>query len=201
MAEHSIISASTIIRGNISGDGSLEILGKVRGDVTVSGDLVLGSDAAVQGNVEGRNVVIAGSVLGDVVGVESLAVQETGRIVGDLRAPTLGLQEGALVRGQLETEGRSRSSTKPAFAQSARKTSAPHAGAPHAGAPAAPRPPAPRTVITPKPTPRAESTQAPISAAAPAKAVKKKSREKAPPAPVVSAPKPGSRGRKKTAKR
>ena len=43
MAYASIISSTAVVHGNIRGDGSLQILGRVEGDITVSGDITLRS--------------------------------------------------------------------------------------------------------------------------------------------------------------
>ena len=49
MAEGSVIGQGTVVRGNVRGDGSIEIYGRVDGDVLVSGDVTLGENAAVRG--------------------------------------------------------------------------------------------------------------------------------------------------------
>src|SRR5690606_15792236 len=94
-----------VIRGNVRGDTSLEILGRVEGDVSVTGDLALGRDAVVIGTISGARITIAGSVEGNVSGTEAVVISETGRIVGDVSAPRLGMSEGAHVRGSVRTEG------------------------------------------------------------------------------------------------
>ena len=49
----SVIGRGTVVRGNVRGSGSLEILGRVEGDVSVSGELVVGEEGAIRGNVSG----------------------------------------------------------------------------------------------------------------------------------------------------
>ena len=67
MASASIIGRGTVVRGNVRGDGSLEIQGRVEGDVTVEGDVVLGEEAVVRGNITGTQLSIAGTVQLDSV--------------------------------------------------------------------------------------------------------------------------------------
>src|SRR6187549_2405307 len=105
MAYASVIGSSAVIRGNVSGDSSLQILGRVEGDVGVTGDVALGPDAVVVGTISGARIVIAGSVEGDVTASEALVISDTGKIVGDLSAPRIGMSEGALVRGSVRTDG------------------------------------------------------------------------------------------------
>ena len=91
MAYASVIGSSTVIRGNVRGDSSLQILGRVEGDVGVTGDLALGPDAAVVGAVSGARITIAGSVEGDVTASDAVVITETGKVIGDLTAPRIGM--------------------------------------------------------------------------------------------------------------
>jgi len=51
MTETSVIGAGTIVSGHVRGQGSLEILGRVEGDVSVTGNVVIGPAGRVRGNV------------------------------------------------------------------------------------------------------------------------------------------------------
>lgn len=105
MAVASVIGRGTVVRGNVRGDGSLEILGRVEGDVTVDGDVLLGEGSSVRGNVSGAQLSVAGAVQGDLRGTESVLVERGARVVGDLSAPRIGVAPGALVRGSVRTDG------------------------------------------------------------------------------------------------
>lgn len=105
MAYASVIAGSAVIRGNVRGDTSLEILGRVEGDVGITGDLSIGPDAVIVGSVSAARVVVGGSVEGDVTGTDAVVVADTGRVVGDLVAPRIGMSEGAHVRGNVRTDG------------------------------------------------------------------------------------------------
>jgi cytoskeletal protein CcmA (bactofilin family) len=183
MAYASVIAGSAVIRGNVRGDTSLEILGRVEGDVGVTGDLTIGPDAVIVGAVSGARVIIGGSVQGDVTGTEAVVVADTGRVVGDLLAPRIGVSEGAHVRGSVRTDGNGAAPT--VSRSSGRALSEPRAVA---AVPAAPRP-----LMVPAP-----AAPAPIAAAPPKPPLPTK---KAPPPPVIPAPRPGVRARKKLARR
>ena len=197
MAYASVIAGSAVIRGNVRGDTSLEILGRVEGDVGVTGDLSLGPDAVVVGTVSGARVIIGGSVEGDVTASEAVLVSDTGRVVGDLLAPRIGVSEGAHVHGSVRTTNGA--SGAPAASRAAPKR--------------APAPPVeravPRVVAATPPPPRvvaATPTPPPVAVAAPAgsssaSATSAAPAKKAPPPPVIPAPRPGVRARKKLARR
>ena len=100
-----MLGRSTVVRGNVRGTGALEIYGRVEGDVSVTGELVIGEDGAVKGDVTGGFVTISGAVQGDVRATEAVMLESGARVVGDLSAPRIGVATGALVRGIVRTEG------------------------------------------------------------------------------------------------
>jgi cytoskeletal protein CcmA (bactofilin family) len=104
MAEASVIGQGTVVRGNVHGEGSLEIFGRVDGDVTVTGDVTLGEHASVRGNVDGARLTIGGTVTGDLRGGEAVVLERTAQVTGDIAAPRLGIEEGAMVRGGIRMD-------------------------------------------------------------------------------------------------
>ena len=191
MAYASVIAGSAVIRGNVRGDTSLEILGRVEGDVGVTGDLSIGPDAVIVGAVSGARVLVGGSVEGDVSGTEAVVVADTGRVVGDLVAPRIGMSEGAQVRGNVRTEGSGGASRS-----GERREAAPRAVAEPRSAPVE----RPRPVVAAAPPPPL-AVAVPAASAAKPTVVAAPPPKKAPPPPVISAPRPGVRARKKLARR
>jgi len=183
MNDASVIGRGTVVRGSVRGSGSLEILGRVDGDVSVTGDVTLGEDAAVKGNVSGVHVTIAGAVQGDVRGSEAVTLEHGAKVVGDLTAPKIGVMTGALVRGLVRTDG------EPPLG-AARRSLAGQAARP---AVTAPKP------VPAAPPPRAESAldeDAPESDDAPESGPIRASRE-APPPPVAPTLAKGAKAKKK----
>src|SRR4051794_27522594 len=99
----STIGRGTFVRGNVSGDGDLEIQGRVEGSVTVTGEILIAEGALIRSDVTGRRVVIHGAVAGNVSAKEAIILEPGARVVGDLGAPQIGIRPGALVRGNVST--------------------------------------------------------------------------------------------------
>jgi cytoskeletal protein CcmA (bactofilin family) len=210
MASGSAIGQNTVIRGNVSGEGSLDLLGRVEGDVTMSGDVVVGEQARVDGKVTGAQVSVSGTVVGDIRGTDSVIIDTGARVVGDLSAPRIGVGEGALVRGHVRTDGEPELETAKRPAVAVRRPMQPplRAALPVAGRPAvAPKPPAPPSIDTnvrapvkpPMPPAPADSDTLDELEREPepeSKAEAKVTLE-APPAPVVPALRHNARGKKK----
>ncbi|MBX3211216.1 MAG: polymer-forming cytoskeletal protein, partial [Labilithrix sp.] len=99
MATSTVIGRASFIRGRVSGDGDLEIAGRVEGEVAVSGDVVVDTSGLVAANVSAARIVVRGAVKGDLVAEQVLLVESGARVVGDLRAPRIAIAPGGLVRG------------------------------------------------------------------------------------------------------
>jgi cytoskeletal protein CcmA (bactofilin family) len=172
----SVIGRGTVVRGNVRGSGSLEILGRVEGDVTVSGELVVGEEGAVRGSVSGSHITCSGAIQGDVRGSEAVLLERGARVVGDLTAPRIGVATGALVKGLVRTDG------EPPLGGAARRPAA-----------AASRP----IAFPPRPAPaKVEPREEPGDSEPPAAKEPKAARE-APPPPVVPALVKGAKAKKK----
>ncbi len=154
MRSPSTISASTVVRGNIGGDGSLEIFGRVEGSVTMTGQVIVAADAAVRGNVSATEIQVTGSIAGNLTASDVLMLNTGARVVGDLSGARIGIAEGALVRGLVRTEG------EPPLAKQAQAVAARPALSPGKAAVAPPRAAFPgaaarptSAAVVPRPTP------------------------------------------------
>jgi cytoskeletal protein CcmA (bactofilin family) len=105
MSQSSVIGAGTVVHGNVSGDGSLQILGRVEGDVEMSGEVSVGDGGAVRGDVSATRINVHGAIQGDLRGTEAILLERGARVIGDLSAPRIGIGNGALIRGSVRTEG------------------------------------------------------------------------------------------------
>ena len=93
---------SIVFKGDLSGDEDLEIEGRVEGTVKLPGHQVtIGANGKVTAQVEAKNVVVVGHVAGNVLAGERVEVQSTGIVDGDIQAPRLLVQEGAVVNGSI----------------------------------------------------------------------------------------------------
>lgn len=99
----SVIGQGTSIRGNVSGDGDLQVAGQIEGTVNVSGELTVESSAAITGDTTAARVVARGVITGDIRAADAIIVEGGAKILGDLCAPRIAIEEGAMVRGRIET--------------------------------------------------------------------------------------------------
>jgi cytoskeletal protein CcmA (bactofilin family) len=158
MKSPSTISTTTIVRGNVSGDGSLEILGRIEGSISMTGQVIIAPNAVVKGNVTATEIQVAGNILGNLTASDLVMINTGARVVGDLAGARIGVAEGALVRGLVRTEGEPPlvQPAPVAPARAATPMAKPAIAAkPAFGAPTMPRPAAmaPKAVAAPAPAP------------------------------------------------
>jgi len=81
----------------------LRITGTHPGKVLMTcGDILIEPTARLNVDVFGRRVVVHGRVVGQVLANESVEIASTGRVTGDIRAPKIIVQEGAVISGRCE---------------------------------------------------------------------------------------------------
>lgn len=94
-----ILGAGTRIEGDIYTRGSIRVEGKIKGNIKADGDLFIGEDGKVETEIEARNVVIAGSVNGNILAHQRVELLPTAKVVGDIVTDILKIEEGARFTG------------------------------------------------------------------------------------------------------
>ncbi|HEY7726304.1 MAG TPA: polymer-forming cytoskeletal protein [Anaeromyxobacteraceae bacterium] len=102
MDSSTIIGESILINGNLNGDEDLTVRGRVEGTVTLTKTLVVEPTGVVKAEVQVKNCVIAGAVVGNVTASESVEITKEGRMVGDIGAPRVIIVDGASFRGRID---------------------------------------------------------------------------------------------------
>jgi len=96
----SLLSRNLTIEGDISGDENFRIDGKIKGTVSVSGDVLIEETGQVEADVSGNNIVIKGTVNGNITAKHRIDIYSTGVMIGDISARSVDIQEGATFEGR-----------------------------------------------------------------------------------------------------
>jgi cytoskeletal protein CcmA (bactofilin family) len=97
-----LIPRGTRVDGLVETPSDLTVEGRVDGRIEVGGTLLVAAGATCRATVRARTARIAGEVMGDLVCSASIEVLAGGRVVGDLRAPEVGVDAAALVDGRVD---------------------------------------------------------------------------------------------------
>ncbi|MDI9340488.1 MAG: polymer-forming cytoskeletal protein [Sediminibacterium sp.] len=94
-----IIGNGTKISGDIVSNGDVRIDGSLKGNISISGRLVLGAGALIEGDIQAANAELMGEVKGKVNITETLSLKATAKIAGDIITSKLAIEPGALFTG------------------------------------------------------------------------------------------------------
>ncbi len=111
-AQINIIAHSSRFEGKITSPGSLRVDGQVNGDISLAGDLVVGANGDITGNVEAQTVTVGGKISGNITAKAKLLLENKARIKGDIRASKLVIDEGAMFDGKCDMSGDKRPDQK-----------------------------------------------------------------------------------------
>lgn len=95
-----LIGRGSELQGDFKAAGSARVDGKVNGNVTVEGTLIVGSTGAVSGNVEAEAVLIGGEVTGDIIAPSKAELTETAKVWGDVTTAVIVIDEHAVFQGR-----------------------------------------------------------------------------------------------------
>jgi cytoskeletal protein CcmA (bactofilin family) len=91
--------------GRISGDTDVTVEGTLEGEIRLRRDVTVARGGSVKGSIQARRVRIGGTVEGDVRGEDVVEILPSGRLIGDVVAPTMVIADGAFFKGSVEMAG------------------------------------------------------------------------------------------------
>jgi len=90
------------IKGEIRTREELMVDGEVEGLLESQSLLTVGPNGKVRANIKAREVVIFGSVRGDVEVTEKIAIREQGSLIGDIKSAGISIDDGAYFKGSID---------------------------------------------------------------------------------------------------
>jgi cytoskeletal protein CcmA (bactofilin family) len=95
-----LISAGTVVQGDLKSQSDLRIDGTIHGNVSCSAKVVIGPSGFVEGNIEGAHADISGRLVGNVVAKEMVQLRTQCQVQGNISAASLQIDAGAVFNGQ-----------------------------------------------------------------------------------------------------
>jgi cytoskeletal protein CcmA (bactofilin family) len=95
------IGKSVVIKGDISGGGSVYLDGELEGNVEFNGSLTVGPEGRVRANLQARSIVVQGRVEGDLYGLERAELKKSAIVVGDVYTPRIAIGDGMSLDGSV----------------------------------------------------------------------------------------------------
>src|SRR5579871_5670878 len=110
------IGKSVTIRGELTGNEDLFMDGDIEGTITLPGSrLTIGPNARVTAEIHGLDIIVFGTVTGDIHAAGRLDLRQSASVTGDIFAGRLSIEESATIKGRVEPK-----TAEPSSAQVAR---------------------------------------------------------------------------------
>ncbi|HKI86498.1 MAG TPA: polymer-forming cytoskeletal protein [Thermoanaerobaculia bacterium] len=95
------------IEGELRFEDTFRIDGELQGKIVSSGELVVGEQGRVDGEIHTRTILVFGRVKGRLEAETRIEIAASGRVEGELVTPALVIEDGATFEGQCSmiTEG------------------------------------------------------------------------------------------------
>ena len=98
-ASINLIGNGTNIVGDIVSNGDVRIDGSLKGNITITGKLVIGPSGVLEGNVQCQNADVSGEIKGKINVSELLSLKATSKLLGDIVTGKISIEPNATFTG------------------------------------------------------------------------------------------------------
>ena len=93
---NTVIAKGVTFTGTLEGEGTVQIEGRVEGEIKLKGAVTVATTGAVKGPIIADSVRVAGEVEGSITARDNLCLERTGSIHGDVSTVSLVIENGRL---------------------------------------------------------------------------------------------------------
>src|SRR5512144_2421171 len=111
-----LLGRGATFEGKLTFEGTVRIDGRFKGEVFTDDTLVIGEGAHVEASIDVGEVIIQGTVVGNVTAKRSIEIHAPGRVKGVLHTPSLQIDKGVMFEGRsfMEASVQNRQAAQPA---------------------------------------------------------------------------------------
>jgi len=95
-----LLGRGATFEGKLTFEGTVRIDGRFKGEVFSDDTLVIGDGAHVEAELDVGEVIITGTVVGNIKAKRSIEIHGPGRVKGDLHTPSLQIDRGVVFEGR-----------------------------------------------------------------------------------------------------
>jgi len=99
-----IIGNEAYFQGTLTAKGSLKIDGRIDGSLVDAKTVTLGKTGKIKGDISCEVCYVCGEVRGNITALDHIEAMSGSRIEGDLRAPKIIIEDGAIFNGNCRME-------------------------------------------------------------------------------------------------
>ena len=98
-AAPSIIGTDVIIIGNVSSQGTIQLDGKIEGEINIK-HLTVGNQGWVDGSITAEEVIIKGKITGTIK-AHKVVLDKNAKVKGDIQHDVISIEAGAVIEGSI----------------------------------------------------------------------------------------------------
>lgn len=95
-----MLGRGAAFEGKLTFEGTVRIDGRFRGEVFSDDTLVIGEGALVEAEIDIGDIIIQGTVVGNIKAKRSIEIHAPGRVKGDIHTPSLQIDKGVIFEGR-----------------------------------------------------------------------------------------------------
>ena len=115
----SILGPTLVLKGELIAEEDLVLKGRVEGSIQHTASLKISKEGSVKGNVKAKQITVDGTVEGDLFGAETVTVEASARVTGNIYSRSVSLIEGARFKGKIDMDYSEGAEARPAVSRAA----------------------------------------------------------------------------------
>ena len=96
---NTIIGKGSAISGNMKVNGFIRIDGDIDGSLETDGNVIVGENARIRGDLTAKSVIIGGIIKGNIKANESVKILADAAVIGDVISRKVQVDGSALIHG------------------------------------------------------------------------------------------------------
>lgn len=101
-----IVGEKIQIRGDLTGEGDIQLMGGFHGTIDLAGTIMIGESAQVEADIAATNIIVGGHVKGNLIASGRVDLLPTGSVTGNVKTGSIAAAEGASLHGEIEINRR-----------------------------------------------------------------------------------------------
>lgn len=97
-----LLAKDVDFKGVINFDGTVRVDGRIEGEIHTTGTVIVGEHGVIQGIISAGVIMNSGKIKGTVTAHEKVQILKPGALVGDIRTPSISIEEGSCFQGMCD---------------------------------------------------------------------------------------------------
>jgi cytoskeletal protein CcmA (bactofilin family) len=97
---NTLLGRGATFEGKLTFEGTVRVDGKLKGEVFSDDVLIVGEGATVEAEIDIGEIIIQGTVIGNIRAKRGIEIHAPGRVKGDLHTPSLQIDKGVIFEGR-----------------------------------------------------------------------------------------------------